>query len=466
MRVLIGGGGPAGLTASYLLSGKGVKARLYERDGDVGGIAKTVKYKGCLFDLGGHRFFTKIKKVDEIWAGLMGEDLLTRHRLSRIYYKRRFFNYPLRPTNVILNVGLVESALVFLSYLKSQLIPQKSEVSFEDYVVNRFGRRLYETFFRTYTEKVWGMSCGEIRAEWASQRIKDMSFMSVLKNSLFRGSDSIKSLIDEFKYPKHGPGQMWERMSERIVAAGGGIYLNSEIVGVHIEKDRVESVSIKCNGKVREEGLDHFVSTLPLDDLMRMLTPTPPEQVIRAAEKLRYRDFLIVALMLDRRDTWPDTWIYIHDKRQKVGRIQNYNNWSPYMVSEKGMTCVGMEYFCFEGDELWSMPDAKLISLASGELTELSLIDGKSSVIDGTVVRVRKAYPVYDAHYRQNLEVVIKYLSQIKNLQTIGRNGTHRYNNMDHSMLTAMYAVENIGGAKHNIWEVNAEQDYHELEAK
>ncbi|MBU0762304.1 MAG: NAD(P)/FAD-dependent oxidoreductase [Candidatus Altiarchaeota archaeon] len=466
MKVIIGGGGPAGLTAAYLLSKKGFSSTVYEAGDDVGGIAKTVEYKGYLFDLGGHRFFTKMKRVESIWHDVLGDEFLVRSRLSRIYYNGKFFNYPLKLTNVVYNMGIAESFAVFLSYVKSALLPKRPDDSFEDYVINRFGKRLYETFFRIYTEKVWGMPCTEIRAEWAAQRIKGMSFTSVVKTLIFGNKGDIKSLIERFHYPRYGPGQLWKKMAEDIQGNGGEVFLNSKIVGVNVSKNMVDSVRVSEKNKVRDVELDYFISTLPLKDLVLMIKPKPPQDVLDAAKKLRYRDFLIVSLIIDKKSTWPDNWIYIHDKNQKVGRIQNYVNWSPYMVPEKDKACVGMEYFCFEGDETWNMKDDKLIALASRELTELGLIEERRYVVDGTVVRVKKAYPVYDMEYRRHLDKIIKYLSPVENMYTIGRNGTHKYNNMDHSMLTSIYAVENIEGAKNNIWAVNTDQEYHETKTK
>ncbi len=461
-RVLVGGSGPAGLTAAYLLSKRGVPNEVHETESDVGGIAKTVRYGGCRFDLGGHRFFTKIKIVKELWSEVMDEEMPVRKRISSIYYNNKFFNYPLSTLNVLKNLGLIESVIIFMSYIKARVLGSGKTGSFEDYVVYRFGRRLYETFFKTYTEKIWGVPCSEIRDVWAAQRIKDMSFTSVLKSTILNNRKNIRSLIDEFQYPKYGPGQMWEKMIEKTKTMGGNIVTESEVVGVNLDGNIVKSVSVKRSGEIRDLSVDHFITTLPLKDLILMIQPIPPQKVIAAAKRLKYRELIVIALIIDEANSWRETWIYIHDKKVGVSRIQNYNNWSSHMVSSEDKTCIGMEYFCFEGDEIWNMYDDKLIKLASDELVSLSFFDVKSKSVDGKVVRVKKAYPVYDIGFRENVKTIIGYLSTIDNLHSIGRNGMHRYNNMDHSMLTALYAVENIFGAKHNIWSINEEQTYHE----
>lgn len=468
-KVIIIGGGPAGLTAAYKLSKNGRKFVLLEKDQKVGGLSKTINYKNYLFDIGGHRFFTKINAVEEMWREVLGEDFLHCRRISRIYYKKKFFYYPLRPLNTLSGLGLRDSILIFLSYLYSHLFPYKKEDTFDKWISNRFGRRLYDTFFKTYTQKVWGMPCDEIGAEWASQRIKDLSLFNLIRNSFIKQNMNrdrqavIKTLIDSFNYPRFGPGMMWEAVHNIIKNKGAQIYLGACVKEIFWDKDKkkINAVRTDFNGEnILFHGTD-FISSMPIRELIQKLRPSVPEEVLYAANNLNYRDFITVTLIINKNDLFPDNWIYIHDPDVKVGRVQNFKNWSRYMVPYAEKTCLGLEYFCFEGDELWNMSDDTLIELGKNELEKLGL--GRSSDIeDGCVVRMPKAYPSYDLKYRSMLRIIRQFLSNIENLQLVGRNGMHRYNNQDHSMLTAMLAVENIEGANHNLWKVNDEPDYHE----
>ena len=465
-KPIIIGAGPAGLTAAYELCKAGIKSVVLEKDNIVGGIARTVNYKGFHFDIGGHRFFTKVKVVEEMWHEVLGEDFLKRDRLSRIYYNKRFFYYPLRASNALLGLGLLNSLLILLSYLMAQLFPEKPEETLEQWVSNRFGKRLYNIFFKTYTEKVWGIPCSEIRAEWAAQRIKGLSLLSALRNALlkqknFHDGTVIKTLIDTFHYPKLGPGMMWERVANTVKEKGSEVQLEAEVERIFWSNDKVETLEVKVNGKRELVRGSHFISSMPIRELIKKFEPAVPEEVLKAAMKLNYRDFLTVVLIVNKRDVFPDNWIYIHDPDVKVGRIQNFKNWSPYMVPDTSKTCLGLEYFCFEGDGLWTMPDHELIELGKKELDTSGLVRG-SEVLDGTVVRMAKAYPVYDSTYSESLEIIRQFLSRIKNLQLTGRNGMHKYNNQDHSMLTAMLAAKNILGANYDLWQVNVEQEYHE----
>lgn len=468
-KVVIIGGGPAGLTAANELSKMGVKSIVLEKDQMVGGISRTVRYKDYYFDIGGHRFFTKVKRVEDMWKEVLGEDFLRRKRLSRIYYHKKFFFYPIRPFNALFGLGPWNSFLVLTSYLKSHIFPLKQVESFEDWVSNHFGERLFETFFKTYTEKVWGIPCSEIKAEWAAQRIKGLSLLHAIKNAIIKPQNNrgngtvIKTLIDSFDYPKLGPGMMWQYIAKIVQKNGTEVYLGAEVEAILWDKNnrRVNSLEVRVNGRIKLYHGTDFVSSMPIRELIQKLAPAVPEKVLKAANDLKYRDFITVALIVDKRDVFPDNWIYIHDPNVKLGRIQNFKNWSPYMVPDQNKTCLGLEYFCFEGDELWTMTDKELIELGKKELETLSLVQTRD-VEDGTVVRMPKAYPVYDSSYQESLQIARQFLSVIDNLQLIGRNGMHRYNNMDHSMLTAMYAKENILGAKHNLWEVNEEQEYHE----
>ncbi|MEE9604828.1 MAG: NAD(P)/FAD-dependent oxidoreductase, partial [Candidatus Scalindua sp.] len=465
-KVLIIGGGPAGLTAAYELSKSSVDAIVFEKDKVVGGISKTVNYKDYYFDLGGHRFFTKIQDVEDIWKEVLGDDLLHRNRLSRIYYNKKFFNYPLRPLNALTGLGLWNTTTIMCSYLCGHLFPSKEEETFEQWVSNRFGKRLYQIFFKTYTEKVWGIPCSEIKAEWAAQRIKGLSLVKAIKNAMIKPENTnkkevIKTLIDSFDYPKFGPGLMYQTMSKSIQNNGSQVQMESEVNAILWNKNhrKVESLEVNVNGQEKLYHGTDFISTMPIRELIQKFKPSVPEEVLKAANGLNYRDFLTVVLIIDKRDVFPDNWIYIHEPDVKLGRIQNYKNWSPHMVPDPDKTCLGLEYFCFEGDDLWTMPNRELIELGKRELEILGFAEA-TSVEDATVVRVPKAYPVYDLNYKCALNIVCEFLDGIDNLQLIGRNGMHRYNNMDHSMLTAIYAARNINGANHNLWEVNEEQEY------
>ncbi|HEX8274890.1 MAG TPA: NAD(P)/FAD-dependent oxidoreductase [Longimicrobiaceae bacterium] len=462
-RVVVVGAGPGGLTAAYLLAREGIQVTVLEGDEVVGGLSRTVEYKGYRFDIGGHRFFTKYEPVEALWQEVLGPEFISVPRLSRIFYDGKYFDYPLKATNALGGLGLWTTLRVVASYLRSRLSPEPEEVNLEQWVSNRFGRRLYEIFFRTYTEKVWGIPCTEISAEWAAQRIQNLSLWSAILSatSLNRRSADIRTLIHEFQYPRLGPGQMWEAFRDRVVEMGGEVLMRHKVRGVHVEDGRVVAVEAETpEGTRRIEG-EHFVSTMPVRSLVRALRPAPPEEVAGAGEGLAYRDFLVVALILDQADPFPDNWIYVHSPGVRVGRIQNFRNWSPAMVPDEGRTCLGLEYFCFEGDGLWSMPDEELVALATRELAELGLADPER-VHEGTVVRVPKAYPVYDAAYRAHLDAVRAHLDPIPNLHLIGRNGMHKYNNQDHSMLTAMMTVWNMQGAGHDVWAVNTDFDYHE----
>ena len=465
-KILIIGGGPAGLTAAYELLKSGVRSIIFEQDQVVGGLSRTINFKNYYFDLGGHRFFTKVKAVENMWREVLGEAFLLRDRLSRIYYNKKYFYYPLRPMNALLGLGVWNSILIVTSYLYAQLFPSREEETLEQWVSNRFGQRLFKIFFKTYTEKVWGMSCSEIRGEWAAQRIKGLSLVTALKNALVGNGNGnrknvVKTLIDQFDYPKFGPGMMWQEVADIVRKMGSQVWLGARIEGIRWSGDRIEALEVNRNGQIETVTGTHVISSMPIREAIQKFKPEVPKEVLEAAEDLKYRDFLTVALIIRKDHLFPDNWIYIHDPDVKVGRIQNYKNWSPYMVPDSNHTCLGLEYFCFEGDDLWTMPDDELIELGKRELNALGLVNQKD-VEDGKVVRMPKTYPVYDSTYGKSLEVIRRFLGGIKNLQLVGRNGMHRYNNQDHSMFTAMLAAENILGANHDLWEVNVEQEYHE----
>lgn len=457
------GAGPAGLTAAYELSKHKVPAVVLEADRQVGGIARTVNYKDYLFDIGGHRFFTKWDEVNDIWNEVLGDKFVERPRLSRIYYKKKFFSYPLVAKNALFGLGMIESMRILASYIKSRARPSPKEENLEEWVSNRFGRRLYEIFFRTYTEKVWGVPCTTIRAEWAAQRIKGLSLTTAIRNAILpkRGSD-VKTLIDKFHYPERGPGQMWEVLTQRLVESGYPVLMERPVVRIcHADGQVTHVVARRNDGEETFSGT-HFISSMPIRDLIHRLSPAPPKEILEAANRLRYRDFLIISLIINRKHITDDNWIYVHDPSVRVGRIQNFKNWSPAMVPDPEKTCLGMEYFVFEGDDLWSSPDHELLEMARREITQLGLAQA-SDVVDGTVVRMPKAYPMYDPGWSETVDVIRKYLdASLTNLQLVGRNGLHKYNNQDHSMITAIYAARNICGANYDIWAVNTEPDYHE----
>ena len=460
-KVVVIGAGPAGLTAAYMLARRDVQVTVLEADRKVGGISRTESYKGYRFDIGGHRFFTKIGPVQRMWDEVLAEEFLTVPRLSRIYYDGKFFDYPFKAGNALRGLGPWESVRIILSYLKAHFRPSPVEENFEQWVSNRFGRRLYEIFFKTYTEKVWGIPCTEIRAEWAAQRIKGLSLARAILSaaSLNSRSETIKTLINEFRYPRLGPGQMWEMCRDRVEELGGRVLLRHRADGITIQGDRAATVRARTSEGPATFEADHVISSMPLRSLIRTFEPEPDLATRAAAEGLRYRDFILVALVVDAADLFPDNWIYIHTPGMKVGRIQNFKNWSASLVPDQDRSCVGMEYFCFEGDGLWESDDAELIGLATDELATLGLADARL-VLDGTVIRMPKAYPIYDFTYNDCIAAIRRHIDPIRNLHTVGRNGMHKYNNQDHSMLTAMMTVWNMEGADHDVWEVNTDYEY------
>lgn len=462
--VLIIGAGPAGLTAAYELMKRGVKSIIIEKTGVVGGISQTVRYGEYRFDIGGHRFFTKVERVNKMWKEVLGDDFLKRKRLSRIFYNGKFFHYPIKPFDVLQKLGILESFLCGLSYFKSKIFKRKKEESFEDYIVNNFGERLYQTFFKSYTEKVWGMPCTEIKAEWAAQRIKGLSITSLLVTMFFGNRDNkIKSLIEEFYYPKYGPGMMWEK-TQKIVEDSGlsKIYFNTNLKEIISSNGSIGSVVIEKDGVEEKILVSSLISSAPISEVFNLIKPDLEKTFIDVAKNLHYRDFITVALIINIQSLFEDNWIYVHDPDVLVGRIQNFNNWSEYMVPNNKTTCIGMEYFCFDTDLIWNQSDEKLIEMAKKELHKIGLAN-YDGVLDGSVVRMKKTYPIYDDSYEKSMPVIKKVFSKFSNLYPVGRNGMHRYNNQDHSMYTAMLAVENlIDGKKHDLWKVNVERVYHE----
>jgi len=463
-KVVIIGAGPAGLTAAYELSKQGCHSVVLESDHIVGGLARTIDYKGYLFDIGGHRFFSKWSEVNELWREILGDKFIERQRVSRILYRGRFYLYPLKPTDVLLGMGFLESVQILGSYLRSCFFPYPTEDTLEHWVCNRFGKRLYQAFFKTYTEKVWGVPCSEIHADWAAQRIKGLSFLSTLRNALFqnKGNHHVKSLISSFHYPERGPGQMWEVLAQKLQDSGQSVLLGRRVVRICHAAGRVTNVFTQSErGEESHRGAD-FISSMPLRSLIRALDPVAPDEVRQAAESLRYRDFLTVVLIIKRKHVMRDNWIYIHEPSVKVGRIQNLKNWSPAMVPDQDKTSLALEYFVFQGDELWDRCDADLLELATREIIQLGLVS-REEIEDGTVVRMPKAYPMYDNGWSRNVDRIRQYVqSALGNLQVVGRNGMHKYNNQDHSMMTALYAARNVMGADYDLWAVNTEPEYNE----
>ena len=460
IKILIIGAGPAGLTAAWEAEKHNEKTVILESDSVVGGISRTVEENGWKFDIGGHRFFTKVDEVYEIWDEILEEgDFLLRPRMSRIYYNKNFFDYPLKPFNALSNLGVFEAIRCVMSYIAVRIKPPANQDNFENWVAARFGWRLYNIFFKTYTEKVWGVDANKIGADWASQRIKSLSLGKAIINA-FRGENSgevITTLIDKFKYPKYGPGMMWESAQEKLEKKGHKIIFKAKVTNI----EKVDSGYIVTVNNSDTYHCEYILSSMPLAHLPKTISNPKDKKITDSGNDLHFRDFLTVALVVEEKYSFPDNWIYIHDPDVKVGRVQNYGSWSPYLVKD-GKTCLGLEYFVNINDELWDMDNDDLVKLASNELSSLNLI-GKDEVLEGYVFRMPKAYPVYDLNYSENVNVIKDWLNNSHpNIFPIGRNGMHRYNNQDHSMMTAVMSVRNIFGEKNNIWEINVEDDYHE----
>lgn len=467
--VAIIGAGPAGLTAAYLLGKDGnCRVDVFERDAvHVGGISRTETYKGYHFDIGGHRFFSKSSEVENLWTELIGDEMLVRPRSSRIYYKNRFFSYPLKAFEALAKLGLIESFLCVTSYLKARVFPIKNPRNFEEWVTNQFGNRLFRIFFRTYTEKVWGVECKNISAEWAAQRIKGLSLSAAIRNALFSSGNAgtIKTLIDSFRYPKFGPGQMWQTCKKKAEAFGVNFYMGRELKS--LKKNKRNQWTAGFSTGECFEHYDYVISTAPLKQLTVCLGEFASPKLQQAAAALQYRDFITVIVILKERNAFNDNWIYIHDPAVKVGRIQNFKSWSPFMVPDNSMTCYGLEYFCFDQDSLWESTDETLSILAQQELEKIGLAKAEE-ILDTCVVRQPKAYPVYDHAYARHLSSIKSELNKLDGLIVCGRNGMHKYNNQDHSMMTAMLAVKNILAGKmlYDLWQVNGDAEYHETVEK
>jgi protoporphyrinogen oxidase len=523
-RAIIIGGGPAGLTFAYDLQEKtDITPAVYESLDSVGGISRTINYKGNRMDIGGHRFFSKSDRVMQWWQKILpiqgmpskdelaldikypdkkhslalakgGPDpekednvMLFRKRVSRIFFLRKFFDYPVSLNkNTLANLGFARVMKIGASYLRASVFPIKKEKSLEDFFINRFGKELYKTFFRDYTEKVWGVPCDRISPEWGAQRVKGLSITKTITHALKKAfvwdrtisqKKTETSLIEQFMYPKYGPGHLWEKVADKIRLGGGEILTNHEVVGIINKDNTIAGVRVrdKKTGEERVEKADYYISTMPVKDLVARLENSPPPKVKEVASNLLYRDFLTVGVLVRKlnaknktsqhtvNDIIPDNWIYVQERDVKIGRIQIFNNWSPYLVKDSDTIFLGLEYFCSEGDSLWGMSDDEIKKFSAHEMGVIGLIDS-ADVLDSVVIRVPKTYPAYFGSYPE-FKVVRDYIDGYENLFLIGRNGMHKYNNQDHSMLTAMKAVENIAGgekSKDNIWSVNTEDEYHE----
>ncbi|MGH9188964.1 MAG: NAD(P)/FAD-dependent oxidoreductase [Acidimicrobiales bacterium] len=471
-NVVIIGAGPAGLTAAYELAARyGIPSTVLEADSIVGGISRTVERDGWRFDIGGHRFFTKVKEVEAFWHEILpDEDFMLRPRMSRIYYEGKYYDYPLKASNALKNLGIWEAFLCVMSYVWVRIRPPKDQTTLEGWIASRFGWRLYKHFFKTYNEKLWGVPTKNMPADFAAQRIKNLSLFNAVVNALLpkRNQKEITSLIEEFQYPKLGPGMMWERCRDLVEAKGCKVMMNTRVVGIRHEGGKAVSVTAETRDGARSEyPCDHVISSMPISQLLKAMDPPASDPAVKAAGDLRYRDFLTVALVVPERYSFPDNWIYVHSKDVQVGRIQNFGSWSPYLVKE-GRTCLGLEFFVFEGDETWNRPDEELVEQGKRELGVLGLLSDPSLVEAGYVVRMPKAYPFYDQHYKANVARIVEWLkASAPNVHPVGRNGMHRYNNQDHSMYTAMLTAENIAtGTQHDVWTVNVEEEYHEESSK
>ncbi|MGO9134867.1 MAG: NAD(P)/FAD-dependent oxidoreductase [Methylovirgula sp.] len=475
LDALVIGAGPAGLTTAYSLVKAGRRVQVIEQDETyVGGISRTVNYKGFLFDIGGHRFFSKSKEVVDLWNEILPDDFIERPRLSRIYYRAKFFAYPLRAFEALRKLGLMQSTLCMASFAYARAFPVKDAKTFHQWVRNQFGERLFSIFFKTYTEKVWGMSCDEISADWAAQRIKGLSLGAAIVDGLRRslgwqksGQKSgtvAKTLIESFRYPRKGPGMMWDACAQKIKARGGEISMGRKLSALSFDAQTqiwtVETIS--TSGERETYFARNVVSSAPVRELMSALQPAPIS--LLHARELKYRDFLTVVLIGKTGKELPDNWIYIHDPKVKVGRVQNFRSWSPEMVPDATSTCLGLEYFCFEGDGLWTSDDADLIALAKREIGKIGLMD-EAEVTDACVVRQKKAYPVYDETYAEHMAMVRRDLAHLyPSLHLVGRNGMHKYNNQDHAIMTGMLTAANIvaGEPIYDVWQVNEDAEYGE----
>lgn len=458
MKYVVIGAGPAGITTGFLLAKKKQKVTVLEQDSQVGGIARTIRYKKFRFDIGGHRFFAKHPKINRFWRKMLGKELMSVSRKSRIFSQGKFFSYPLEPLDALGCLGFQQSILALGSYLMSKAKPIKSPKTLEDVYINSFGKHLYKRFFEGYSQRLWGISPKKMEPDWGFQRVGRLSLPGAIKDAFLPHSSKVKSLIKKFYYPRLGPGQMWETVSQKFEQIGSQLFLKTKVIKIFHQKGRITGLET-TNPKLKRLETDQLVSSMPIKNLINSLVPKPEKEILKAADSLKYRDLILVALVIDKKDIFPDQWIYIQDPEYTCLRIQNVNNWSQAMVGDKNKTVLGVEYVTDEEKPLWRMTDQELTELAKKEAAKLGFAD-PGQIVDAKVIRQAKAYPVYDLGYHQPLETIKNYLTQFPNLTLIGRNGMHKYNNMDHSMLMAIQAVENFFGKKHNLWQVNAEAEY------
>ncbi len=456
--IVVMGAGPAGLTAAWQLINAGHNVIVWEVDPSyVGGISRTVQAEGYRIDVGGHRFFSKSTDVNAFWRKILVDEFVEGERLSRIYFKGKFLNYPFEATGAFRSLGLMETMKIRGSAFRARMNPIKPETTFAQWVINRFGQRLLDTFFKPYTEKVWGISCDELSADWAALQMDGLSMVGAFEENK---AASPKKPTSRFIYPRLGPGQMWETAANKFLEKGGAIFLDRKVQTIHWDESGVTHITgTNAAGEFFQQEGSHFLSSIPLQELMLSLDPPPPKDVAEAARALRYRDGITVCLIVNREKVFPDTWIYVQDPSVKVTRVQNYKNWSAAMVPDPTLTSLGMEYFCFAGDNLWNATDFDLAQLAIREAVQIGLVE-ESEVKDAFVVRTPKACPIYDQQYQERLKVIKAWVSLFANLQPLGRNGLHHYNNQDHSMMTSMLAVKNIQGGNFDCWKVTSEAEY------
>lgn len=451
--VCVIGAGPAGLGAAYEAVRKGLRPLVIERDHVVGGLSRTSEYNGYRFDIGGHRFYDKYAEITETWKEMLGDDWLERERMSRIFFRSRAFSYPLRPQEAFVGLGPIRSLKALASYLCAQARPVRQRRSFQDEVVARFGSELFRTFFKTYTEKVWGLDCSQISKDMADARIKGFSLGAALVSLLRPRARAPRTASSTFLYPRLGPGQLWAIYRERIEAGGGRFVFGQEVTEVNVQGDRVASVVTSSAGGLQRFSCPHVVSTMALRELCHAMRPAPPADITEAAAALGYRDMVVVVLIVDDPDPFPDTWIYVHEPGVRLCRIQNFKRWSPAMVSDQSRTCLGLEYFCYEGDGLWRMSDEELGALGADECRRLGLVD-PARVVASITVRTPKAYPVYDLDYLAHTDRIAGFLAGIPNLEVAGRNGQHRYLTLDESVLAGILAVRKLLGEAVSPWDI------------
>lgn len=461
-KIAIVGAGPAGMGCAYTLAKAGQPSVVIEKDNVPGGLCRTVNFHGYLFDIGGHRFISRSKEINELWHQIMGDDMLTVKRLSRIYYREKFFKYPLSFFNTFWNLNPVESFLCVVSYLKCKYLKRRDDNTFEGWIINRFGEKLYNIFFKPYTEKIWAMACRDISADWAKQRIRGLSLKVALQRAIFRiKKNTPKTLSEEFLYPGTGPGEFYKRLKDLTLSLGGQFEFGKILTGIKHDGKKIVSIEIQdAWGGKKELAVDYLFSSIPLPVLIKLLTPRPAEDIVSSAGKLNFRSLLVVNIILDKENIFSDQWIYIHSPKVKMGRIQNYKNWSPAMVVDPKKTSLGLEYFCTESDDIWRMNDIDLIGYATEELEKIGIAYRKD-LINGFVVRCSDVYPVYSLDYEQHIDIIRAYLTEFSNLQTIGRGGLFRYDNSDHALLTGIYAANNfLGNGYSNIWDINTDEKY------